>query len=465
MSRQGGLKQTLRDVFTSKSGFAALLILVGILSISGAAQFYIPYEVVDKWNSPQFWQGLPQLAAPAWSGFLSGKTLPQTILLKETDFTKYSYVVQQIGVKYITLIGQFNYAYDGFPSELAAIITARYDSDKPLMNIRLERPDGSNATLVSGAINNPTNYLYLSFEGEVKARVLDFAETMGSNELRAVYPEIILFGEKGQNMGDESKSSVLKGTYRVRIDVTTTGLSDDIDAEFRVYGQVYGLAGTDNKRRDLLVGLVWGAPVALAFGLSAAIVTSVFQALMGSLSAWYGGIIDEITQRITDVYMILPFLPILITVSVVYRIDLLTLLLMVVLLSLLGGMTKTARSMTLQVMTEQYIEAARSYGASRSRILLFYIMPRLVPYIVANIVLAVPAFVFLEAAMSLLGLGDPRIPTWGKMIGDAYSGGAAVHGLWWWIILPSALIILTAAAFAFLGYALDRVVNPRLRER
>ena len=465
MSRQGSLGQTAREIFTSKSGFTALLILLGILCFSGAAQFYIPFEVVDKWNSPQFWQGLPQLAAPVWSGLLSGKVLPQTILVKEADFIKYSYVVQAIGVKYITLVGQFNYAYDGFPSELAAVITAAYDRDRPLMNIRLERPDGSNVTLVSGAINNPTNYLYLSVDNEVKARVLDFAEAQGSNDPKAVYPEIILFAAKGQDMGDESKNAVLKGTYRVRIDVTTTGINDDIDAEFRVYGQVYGLAGTDNKRRDLLVGLVWGAPVALAFGLSAAIVTSVFQALMGSLSAWYGGIVDEITQRITDVYMILPFLPILITVSVIYRIDILTLLLIVVLLSLLGGMTKTARSMTLQVMTEQYIEAARSYGASKRRILLYYIMPRLVPYIVANIVLAVPAFVFLEAAMSLLGLGDPRVPTWGKMIGDAYSGGAAIHGLWWWILLPSALIILTAAAFAFLGYALDRVVNPRLRER
>lgn len=465
MSRQSGLKQTAKQVFTSKSGFISLTILLGILCLSGAAQLYVPYEVVDKWNSPQFWQGLPRLAAPTWSGLFSGKSLPQTILVKKTDFVKYSYIVGQIGVKYITLLGQFNYAYDGFPSELAVLITATYDRDQPLMDIRLERPDGTNVTLIGGPITNPTEYLYLSVDNQVKARVLEFAGTAGSNEPKGIFPEIILFAAKGQNMGDPSRNSVLKGTYRIRILVTTTGNKDDIDAEFRVFGQVYGLAGTDSVRRDLLVGLVWGAPIALAFGLTAAVVTSIFQALMGSLSAWYGGMVDEITQRITDIYMIMPFLPILITVSVVYRIDILTLLSMVVLLSLLGGMTKTARSMTLQVMTEQYIEAAKSYGASRPRILLYYIMPRLIPYVLANIVLAVPGFVFLESALSLLGLGDPRVPTWGKIIGDAYTGGAAIHGLWWWILLPSALIILTAAAFAFLGYALDRVVNPRLRER
>ncbi|MBS7610338.1 ABC transporter permease, partial [Candidatus Bathyarchaeota archaeon] len=282
---------------------------------------------------------------------------------------------------------------------------------------------------------------------------------------RNIYPEVVLFAAKGENMGDVSKATVLKGRYRIRIEITVTEPDVEAKAEVIIYGKVFGLAGTDSKRRDLLIGLVWGAPLALAFGLSAAIITSIVQSLMGALSAWYGGWVDEAIQRITDIYMIMPFLPILITVSVVYKIDIWTLLSIVVVLSILGGLTKTARSMTLQVMAEQYVEAARSYGASRRRILFLYIMPRLMPYIVANIVLSVPAFVFLEAAMSILGLGDPRVPTWGKIIGDAYEGGAAIHGFWWWILLPSLLIILTAAAFAFLGYALDKVVNPRLRER
>jgi peptide/nickel transport system permease protein len=210
---------------------------------------------------------------------------------------------------------------------------------------------------------------------------------------------------------------------------------------------------------------VWGAPIALSFGLIAALATSFLQTFIGSLSAWYGGLVDEVIQRITDVYMILPFLPILITISIVYRIDIWTLLLVVVGLSVFGGSTKTARSMTLQIMTEQYIEAAISYGASRKRILFLYILPRLLPYTLANIVLSVPSYVFLEAALSVLGLGDPMMPTWGKIISDAYSGGAVEHGLWWWILLPSALIILTAISFAFIGLALDKVVNPRLRER
>jgi peptide/nickel transport system permease protein len=186
---------------------------------------------------------------------------------------------------------------------------------------------------------------------------------------------------------------------------------------------------------------------------------------LGTLSAWYGGLVDEVVQRITDIYMILPFLPILITISVIYKINIWALLAIVVALSIFGGATKTARSMTLQIMSEPYIEAAISYGASRRRIMLLYILPRLLPYTMANIVLSVPSYVFLEAALSLLGLGDPVMPTWGKIISDSFEGGAVVHGLWWWVLIPSSLIIITAIAFALIGLALDKVVNPRLRER
>jgi peptide/nickel transport system permease protein len=464
MSGRGGLKQTVREVLGTKSGVFAISIIVVILSLSVAAILYMPFKVVEEWNNPLFWQGLPRLAAPSWVSPISGRRLPQTIVLSERDFLKYNYTVGLVGVKYITLIADFDYTYDGFPSELSTVLRAEYAKNRPLIDLKLRRPDGLEVVLFHGVLSSQINTLYLSVDEDTKARVLDFILSVGSEKPRFVYPEVALFAVTGASMSDPAEARVLKGKYQLRIDVTA-GEGDDVDAELRVYGQVYGLAGTDSKRRDLVVGLVWGAPVALAFGLSAAVMTSVCQALVGALSAWYGGIVDELIQRATDVYMIIPFLPILITVSVVYRIDISTLLLIVVLLSLLGGMTKTSRSMTLQVMREQYIEAALSYGASRPRILLLYIMPRLIPYIIANIVLSVPAFVFLEAALSLLGLGDPRLPTWGKIIGEAYEGGAAVHGLWWWILLPSALIVLTAAAFAFLGYALDNVINPRLRER
>jgi peptide/nickel transport system permease protein len=328
------------------------------------------------------------------------------------------------------------------------------------------RPDGAEVVLYRNIITNKgKNDFYISTDMEIRENVYIFLESLGVNRTKVAYPEICLFAVNNENILDSSKASILKGTYEIRVEIIASEEVDTADAEFIIHGNIYGLAGTDSRRRDLFVGLVWGAPVALAFGLSAAIATSFIQALFGAISAWYGGFIDEVIQRVTDVYMILPFLPILIMISIFYEVEIRILIVTIIALSILGGVTKTARSVTFQIMSEQYIEAAKSYGASKKRILFLYIMPRLLPYILANIVLSVPGYVFLEAALSVLGLGDPKVPTWGKIISDAYSGQAPLHGYWWWILLPAFLIMITASAFALIGYSLDKLVNPRLRER
>ena len=465
MSVSRELKNLSQALLTSKSGKAGIVILTIVFSISVFAAIYVPFDVVSKWNEPTFWQKNPRTVPPQWSTFLSNKDLPPTLNILPEEFNKNEYFVQASSLKYVTLEKLVTYDYDEFPSEIAATIYANYSEQRPLAIITLERPDGFKAVLYRNILSNPVNYLYISSDRDIRDNVKSFLINLGVETTRTIYPEICLFAIKNEDMLDARKAQILKGFYRIRIDVIAAAESDTAEAEFLIYGQIHGLAGTDSNRRDLFIGLVWGAPVALAFGLSAAIVTSVIQSLLGATSAWYGGLVDEVIQRITETYMILPFLPFLIMISIVYRVDIWFLVLIIVALSLFGGVTKTARSVTFQIMNEQYIEAAESYGASKLRILFLYIMPRLLPYIVANIVLAVPAYVFLEAALSVLGLGDPMVPTWGKIISDAYTGGAAVHGYWWWILLPALLIMITASAFALIGYALDKVVNPRLRER
>jgi peptide/nickel transport system permease protein len=465
MSVSHELKDLSQALLTSRSGKVGIIILTIVLGISIFAAIYVPFDVVAKWNEPTFWQKNPRTVAPEWGTFFLNKNLPPTIDVTSADFNKNEYFVTASSLKYITLETLITYNYDDFPSELAAIIYASYSEQRPLAIITLERPDGMKAEIYRNILNNPVNYLYISSDRDIKDNVKSFLLTLGVDTTRTIYPELSLFAVKNDDMVDTRKASVLKGFYRIRINVIAAAESDTAEAEFLIYGQVHGLAGTDSNRRDLFIGLVWGAPVALAFGLSAAIVTSIIQSLLGAISAWYGGLVDEVIQRVTETYLILPFLPFIIMISIVFRVDIWFLIVIIVALSLFGGVTKTARSVTFQIVNEQYIEAAQSYGASKRRILFLYIMPRLLPYIVANIVLAVPAYVFLEAALSVLGLGDPMVPTWGKLISDAYTGGAAVHGYWWWILLPAILIMITASAFAFIGYALDKVVNPRLRER
>jgi peptide/nickel transport system permease protein len=135
-----------------------------------------------------------------------------------------------------------------------------------------------------------------------------------------------------------------------------------------------------------------------------------------------------------------------------------------VLLSIFTGSIKQYRAQLLQLKESMYIEAARAYGASDLRIIFQYLIPRMIPLLIPLLVSSVPAFIFLEASLALLGLGDPVLPTWGKIINDAQMNGALYKGYYYWILEPAALLMITGLGFAMLGFALDRIFNPRLRD-
>jgi peptide/nickel transport system permease protein len=127
------------------------------------------------------------------------------------------------------------------------------------------------------------------------------------------------------------------------------------------------------------------------------------------------------------------------------------------------GIAKVARSMSLQIKTRGYVEAATMMGQKNSKIVLRHILPQLLPYAFASIAISVPAAITTEAGLSFLGLGDPSFPTWGQILHDANVYGAASRGLWWWILPPGVMIAITGLAFVFIGNALDSIVNPKLK--
>ena len=218
-------------------------------------------------------------------------------------------------------------------------------------------------------------------------------------------------------------------------------------------------------RRDLSTALLWGAPIALAFGLIAAFGISIITMIISATGTWIGGWVDELIQRITEVNMMLPFLPILVMIGTFYSRSLWTILGTVILLSIFTAGIKTYRAIFLQVKQSTYIEAAKVYGASNPRIIFKYMIPKIIPMLIPGLVLSIPNYVFLEASLAVLGLGDPTLPTWGKMIHDAYADGALWTGEYYWILEPAVLLIITGFSFAMVGFALDRIFNPRLRDQ
>jgi peptide/nickel transport system permease protein len=256
----------------------------------------------------------------------------------------------------------------------------------------------------------------------------------------------------------------MKGKYQLQILATTFEQGSDLDAQFVFHGQVYGWAGTDQARRDLMVPLLWGTPVALAFGLIASLGTIVLTMVIAAIGSWYGGWLDELIQRITEINLVLPFLSILIMIGTFYSRSIWVILGVTVLLSIFTGSIKSYRAIFLQVKESMFIEAARAYGASDLRIIFLYLIPRMIPLLIPELVSSVPSFVFLEASLAVLGLGDPILPTWGKVINDADMNGALYKGYYYWILEPAVLLMITGFGFAMLGFALDRIFNPRLRD-
>lgn len=237
----------------------------------------------------------------------------------------------------------------------------------------------------------------------------------------------------------------------------------DIDAEILIYGKVHGIAGTDHMRRDLALALLWGAPVALGLGLFGAVLTSVASMFFAAVGVWFGGWVDALIQGITEINIMLPILPIGVMAFFLYRKDVWIIIGTIILFSIFSTSTKNYRAAFLQVKELPYIEAARAYGASNWRLVFRYLIPRILPAMVPQLVATVPGFIFLEATLAILRVGDPNIPTWGSVIYEALVNGTYTKH-YYWVLEPISLLVFTGLAFVLLGYALDQVFNPRLRK-
>ena len=353
------------------------------------------------------------------------------------------------GSQSITLTYSFDYQYDYFPQDILLYFKAQFQAKQPFASLVWMTPDGRKIQVSNFGVPNLFTYRFSQ-------------DTVLQAKLHGISPQIALFADP--KSPDPNKPVPLKGTYQLVISGVTWEPNSDLTCEFVLHGQVSGLAGTDNYRRDLMVALLWGTPVALAFGLIAAGGTTFLTMIISAIGAWYGGWVDGLIQRITEVNLVLPFLPILIMVGTLFSHSIWVILGTAVALSIFTGQIIAYRAIFMQVKESTYVEAAKAYGASNWRIISLYLIPRMIPTLIPTLVLSVPSFVFLEASLAVLGLSDPTLPTWGKIIDDAFNNAALYNGWYYWILEPAALLMITGVSFALLGFALDRIFNPRLRE-
>ncbi len=225
------------------------------------------------------------------------------------------------------------------------------------------------------------------------------------------------------------------------------------------------LLGTNHYGQDILSRVIWGSRISLIVGFTAAGLSVLIGTAIGMISGFYGGIIDTILMRITDVFISIPTLPLMLVFVSIFGKGLGNIILA---LTLLGwtGTARTVRSQTLSLKERPLTEAARAIGASDSQILIRHMLPNLLPLILATMIIRIVDAILSEAGLSFLGFGVPfGPPSWGIILHFADRKGAITRGLWWWFLPPGVMIMLLVLGFAFMSHAIDQIINPRLRRR
>lgn len=445
----------LRQIRQFPSAIAGLAIISLLIIVSVVTPLVMPYsEAIRLWRGGEdVWAENPRNAWPVWQNWFSAVKRPETIVFKSAEGDGEQTVENlSADTREVIYTYEFDYQYDEFPPELILFANANYQSKQPHMELTWITPDGRE--IRAGEFSPSASSSFRFSQDDRLQRRLE-----RSTGIEDVLAEQGLFDDPEQD-----GLQVLKGTYTLQVSALLFEEGATVDNTFVSYGLVHGIAGTDHRRRDLSVALLWGTPIAMSFGLIAALGTTVISLCIAAFGVWYGGLIDATIQRITEVNNIIPLLPILIMVGTLYSRSIWLMLGLVIVLSIFGLSIKTFRATFLQIRELSYIEAARAYGASNFRIIFQYMIPRLLPLVIPSIVSLVPSFVFLEASLAVLGLGDPILPTWGKLISDARSQGALFNGFYYWVLQPAALMMLAGFGFAMVGFALDRIFNPRLQE-
>jgi peptide/nickel transport system permease protein len=226
--------------------------------------------------------------------------------------------------------------------------------------------------------------------------------------------------------------------------------------------------GTDVRGNDILARTIYGTRVSLEVGLVASVVSMGLGSLVGLMSGFWGGWRDEVLMRVTDVFLVIPWLVLMIVFAALLPGG--PTVLKVVVVIGITGWSSTARIVRAQVLSlksRAFIERARAIGAGDYYTVRKHIFPNVFPLVFANSILTIALSILSESTLSFIGLGPAptKVVTWGNMLEDAVAAHAITNGLYWWILVPGLCIVMIVLGFTFLGYALDEIFNPKLRKR
>lgn len=445
-----------------KTGMIGLSILIISILISLFEPLILTYkEAPKRWRDINYWQDNPTSAPPIWLNFFQKEKASITANIEAISFET-NYIDNQLNYK---ILFEYYYNFDKPPVDLIFHLNIKGNTG---LIWKVIRPDKESIILYDGLYNAYGN-LRISAFNDSKNRIFRFyresVPKFLARQLDAITtnPMTILFNTKKNDMAENFLS--LKGIYKFEITGKFSDSNSEVDNPYMVLvGSMSGLMGTDNMKRDIFSGLISGLKWALFIGIATSFIAVIIGVMYGIISAYFGGFVDGFMQFIYQIFIGIPVLPVMIVMSAIFKPSIWTMIAMMILFSWTGSVM-TVRSMAMQLKEETYIEAARTIGAGHFRIIFNHLTPLLLPFSFASMALAVPSAIVYESSLSLLGFGDATIVTWGQILHDAMKGSAVLSGLWWWIIPPGILIAVLGMSFAFLGFALDKILHPKLRNR
>lgn len=323
------------------------------------------------------------------------------------------------------------------PGEM--VLSGRFSFDDAPDEARLVwvTPSGKNFTLTN---------LSGKREGIVTldARDIAFKQALGLSPFRNPLPT--LFPEAG--------------TYTLRLE--STARAESLSLKMDLPGKRWGLLGTDQRGRDVFRLFLLGIRVSLLVGIMATLIATATGLAVGLISGYAGGWLDSLLMRIVDILLSIPVLPILMVLAGIWGKGLWQIILILGLFAWMGT-ARTVRSLTLSLREASFVEGLRALGAPTWYILFRHLVPETLPLLLATVALGVPGAILAEAGLSFLGLSDPRIVSWGRMLHEAHGFGAFTAGAWWLILPPGIGIALICLIFLSLGRALEEMADPTLR--
>lgn len=219
--------------------------------------------------------------------------------------------------------------------------------------------------------------------------------------------------------------------------------------------------GTDEYGRDIFARIVHGSRFSLLIGLATSLMALVIGAILGACAGYFGGVVDNAISRVIDVFMCVP--PILLSLAVVAALGTnLRNLIIAITISCVPGNVRLIRSVVLTTAEQDYVEAAKSYGASNARIIFRYVLPNAMGPIIVNTTMSISDMMLSAAGLSFIGMGiQPPAPEWGSMLSNAQTYLFAAPNM---LLFPGMFILMTSLAFNLVGDGLTDSLDPKLKD-